>query len=368
MVVCACFGVICFQSGSMDKNITLKDVARAAGVSVSTVARVIHKNGYVAGDTQRRVETALEQTGYRLNMQAQGLRKQRSSIIGHILKSTFPNPFYVQVSIGVQQYAYERDYGVFIYNIQGDPERERQGVEMFIRRRVDAIIFTTPADPVNTRLALDAGIPIVHVERPLSADVNRVVVDNYSGAVAAMEHLIALGHQHIGFIGQSPDDDPNPHVHYVEEQRLAAYTDSLRAHGLPVREDLIAFGSHYHLDPRNYTGDGRRLTDQLLQVVPRPTAIFATSDMLAIGTLQSLHAHGLRVPQDISVVGFDDTYAPFLAPPLTTVRLPMLELGRTAVQMLFALLEDRERERHVAHVAELTTTLIIRDSSGPASM
>lgn len=351
----------------MSKNVTLKSVAKVAGVSVSTVARAIHGSGYVASDTRQRIEAALQQTGYRLNVQAQGLRKQRSLIIGHILKSTFPNPFYVQVSIGVQQYAYERDYGVFVYNIQGDPERERRGVEMFIRRRVDAIIFTTPADIANTRLALDAGIPIVHVERPLSADVNRVVVDNYAGAVAAMEHLIALGHRYIGFIGQDPTDEANPHVRYVEEQRLAAYTDTLRAHGLPVQTELIAFGSHYHLDPRNYTGDGRRLTDHLLQVNPRPTAIFATSDMLAIGTLQSIHAFGLHVPRDISVVGFDDTYAPFLAPPLTTVQLPMLELGRTAVQMLITLLEDKTRDRDTVHMETLSTTLIVRDSTGPAS-
>jgi DNA-binding LacI/PurR family transcriptional regulator len=347
----------------MGTNVTLKDVAALAGVSVSTVARVIHKNGYVAAETQRAVEAALEQTGYRMNVLAQGLRKQRSYILGHILKSTFPNPFYVQVSLGAEQAAHERDYGVLVYNIQGDPARERLCVEMFIRRRVDAILFTTPTEIANLHLALDAGIPVVHIERPLTTEVNRVLVDNYSGAVAAMEHLIALGHRRIAFIGQDPASEANPNVRYVEEQRLAAYVDCLSAHTIPVDKGLIAFGSFYHLDPQNYSGDGRRLADGLLRVVPRPTAVFASSDMLAAGALQSIHAHSLRVPNDISLIGFDDTYAPFLAPALTTVRLPMLELGITAVRLIISLIETDAHDRSTAFTETLGTQLVIREST-----
>ncbi|MCZ7545972.1 MAG: LacI family transcriptional regulator [Anaerolineae bacterium] len=258
----------------MSRAVTLKDVARTAGVSVSTVARVIHKNGYVAPETRKQVEAALEQTGYRINVLARGLRKQRSYVIGHILKATFPNLFYVQVSLGVEQCAREKDYGILAYNIQGDPERERLGVEMFIRRRVDAIIFTTPTELSNLQLALDAGIPVVQVERPVTADMNRLVVDNYTGAVAAMEHLIGLGHQRIAFIGQDPASEANPHVRYVEEQRLGAYLETLTAHGLPVDRDLIAFGRHYFLDVRRYSGDGRRLADHLLEVTPPPNRHF----------------------------------------------------------------------------------------------
>ncbi len=349
----------------MGKSVTLKDVAAIAGVSVSTVARVIHKNGYVASETQHCVEAALAQTGYRMNVLAQGLRTQRSRVLGHILKSTFPNSFYVQVSLGVEQAALEHDYAALVYNIQGDAERERLGVEMFIRRRVDAILFTTPTNLANVRLAQNAGIPVVQVERPLTLDVSRVMVDNYCGAAAAMDHLIGLGHRCIAFIGQNAATEPNPHYRYVEEQRLAAYTDRLRAHGIPVDEALIVFGSHYHFNPRSYSGDGRRLTDQLLQLVPRPTAIFATSDMLATGTLQSIHARGLRVPNDISVVGFDDTYASLLTPALTTVRLPMLELGQAAVRMVISVLESGSRERTTALTETLGTELVIRESTAP---
>jgi LacI family transcriptional regulator len=349
----------------MSRGVTLKDVAGTAGVSVSTVVRVMHKNGYVAQGTRKRVEAALEQTGYRINVLARGLRKQRSYIIGHILKSTFPNPFYVQVSLGVEQYARETDYGILVYNIQGDPERERLGVETFIRRRVDAIIFTTPTELPNLQLALDAGIPIIQVERPLTDALNRVLVDNCTGAVAAMEHLIQLGHRRIAFIGQDPHSESNPNVRYVEEQRLSAYLGALKAHGIPVDESLIAFGSHYHLDVHRYSGDGRRLTDQLLKATPRPTAIFATGDLLASGALQSIHAHALRIPTDISVIGFDDTFAPFLAPALTTVRLPMLELGRTAVRLLIELLEGENPEPQMMRTETLCTELVIRESTGP---
>lgn len=350
----------------MSKSATLKDVANAAGVSISTAARVIRKKGYVAAETRRRVEAAVEQTGYRVNVLARGLRKQRSYTIGHILKSTFPNPFYVQVSLGAEQCAREHDYSILVCNIQGDPKRERVGIETLMRRRVDAIIFTTPTEWANLQLALDDGIPIVQVERPLSADHNRVLVDNYTGAVAAMEHLIQLGHRRIGFIGQHPSFDANPNVRYVEEQRLGAYVDTLTAHGIPVDPNLITFGAHYHLDVQRYSGDGNRLAEQLIRVEPRPTAIFATSDLLAAGALQAIHAHALRVPDDISLIGFDDTFAPFLAPALTTVRLPMLELGRAAVRMLMPLLEDETSSSEGARTEILSTELIIRDSTALA--
>ena len=188
----------------MKKRYTLQDVADKAGVSTATVARVIHDKGYVAADTRKRVEDAIEQTGYRINVMARGLRKQRSYILGHIVTSTFPNPFYVQVSLGAEQAAFEQGYSIHTLNMQGDPERERLGIETFIRRRVDAIIFTRLSSLDNLQLVLDAGIPFVQVERPLIGGTNCVLVDNYTGAVEAMEHLLQFGHQRIAFIGQDP--------------------------------------------------------------------------------------------------------------------------------------------------------------------
>ena len=134
---------------AMTRNPTLKDVAKLSGVSTATVARVLHDNGYVATETRERVESALNETGYQLNVVAQGLRKQRSFTIGHSLHTMTQNPFFARVALGVEERALHEGYGVFIFNTQGDAERERLGVETFIRRRVDAVIFTTAKSGEN---------------------------------------------------------------------------------------------------------------------------------------------------------------------------------------------------------------------------
>ena len=349
----------------MKKVSTIKDVAEYAGVSTATVARVIHANGYVAEETARRVQEAIQATNYRVNSIAQSLRRQRTYTIGQVLHSTFPNTFYLHVALGAEQFALEHDYNVLTFNALGRAEQERKGIEMFIHRRVDGILFTTPIDPRNVQLALDAGIPVVQIERPVRADTNRVMVDNYCGAVEAMEHLIALGHRDIAYFGQHPKTDRSALAGYVETERLNAYLDTMSAHHLPVYPEYIKMGQHYRLEDRDSQGDGYRATRELLMLPHRPTAIFASSDIPAVGTLQAIYEHRLFVPDDISVIGFDDTYSPFVAPPLTTVRMPMGELGRAAVQLILEQLEDTSDRPDQLRVIKLKTQLIVRDSTGP---
>jgi LacI family transcriptional regulator len=343
---------------------TIKDVANYAGVSTATVARVLHGNGYVAKETSKRVQAAIKVTQYQLNSIAQSLRQQRTYIIGHILQSTVPNPFFVQVALGAEQRALEEGYKVLTYNVQGDREKERLGVETFVLRRVEAIIFTTPMDRANVQLALDAGIPVVQVERPQLAEANKVIVDNYTGAVAAMEHLIQLGHRRIAFIGEGADFK-QPLCRYVERERQSAYVDTLKKYNLAIDDRLMAQGRYYYLENGGAAGDGRHLADQILALDMPPTAIFASCDLTAVGVLQSIYAHGLKVPTDISVVGFDDTYAAYLAPPLTTVKLPMQELGRVAAQIAIEQIENDEPDLWASRTEKLQTELVVRDSTGP---
>ncbi|HEY4384383.1 MAG TPA: LacI family DNA-binding transcriptional regulator, partial [Ktedonobacteraceae bacterium] len=221
------------------KNVTLKDVAQVAGVSTATVARVLHARGYIAEDTKKQVEAAIKQTGYRLNVVAQGLRTQQTQTIGHILHSISPNPFYAEVALGAEQEALTHGWNVLTINVQGSAERERLGVESLIQRRVDAILFTSALDEANVTMALDAGLEVVQVQRPTSVPSHKVSVDNYVGAVAAMEHLIALGHERIVFIGADPKRDRTElsfldQPGYVERERLAGYIDTLQKHHLPV--------------------------------------------------------------------------------------------------------------------------------------
>jgi LacI family transcriptional regulator len=351
------------------KSATLKDVARLAGVSTATIARVLHKNGYVAAETRQTVEAALAESGYRLNAVAQGLRIRRTFTLGHVLQRIAPNPFFAGVALGAQEEADRHGCGVVVVNTQGDPERERLGVETLIRRRVDAILFTTWTDGANVQRVVVAGIPVVQVERFADIETHRVTIDNHVGAREAVEHLLGLGHERIGFIGVSPDyaPPPNPAVEIppkhrrIEQERLGGYLDALRASGLPERVDLIDLGGTYYA-----VDHARAVVRRWLRrrAEEQPTAIFATCDMLAAGVLQELYAHGVRVPDDLSVIGFDDTYACYLTPPLTTVEQPTHEIGQAAARLAIATLSHLASADH-PQTARLKSRLVVRESTGP---
>jgi LacI family transcriptional regulator len=327
---------------STRKLVTLRQVAESAGVSTATVRRVLTSQGYVASKTRRVVEEVLQATGYRPNLLAQSLRRQRTAVIGHILKSISPNLFYAQVALGAEAEALSHGYTMLAYNMQTDPERERMGVEALIRRQVDAILFTTPVAEENLQLALDFGVPVVQVERPTRLQTNVVLVDNYTGAVQATEHLIRLGHRQIAFLGSDQVHDSALYYAQLDKERMAGYLETMAGHGLSVPETWLALGRYYGVEGGGSPGDGYRLMQHLLDQRPRPTAVFAACDIMAAGAFQAIYARGLRVPDDISVVGFDDTLAPYLSPPLTTVAQPMEAIGRAAVQL--ALDELRETE------------------------
>lgn len=345
------------------KNSTLKDVAALAGVSTATVARVIHNNGYVADATRQQVLDAVAATGYHLNAIAQGLRKQRTFTIGHLLGGLQPNPFFLGVATGVEREALALGYGVLIYNIQDGVDQERRGVEIFMQRRVDGIIFTTARSPSNVELAVNEGIQVVQVERVTPAESHLVLVDQYIGAVEAVEHLIALGHRKIAYIGERPESKRTSSSTWrnVELERFEGYCNTLKKHDLPVDDSLIVLG--------NYPGDaldtlqiGGIYMDRLLDARPDVTAVFAASDLLAVGVLQSCYKAGLHVPKDISVIGFDNTLSQHLTPPLTTVGLPMYEMGQEAVRIVHHHLEAEEPLARSAMT--LTTHLIVRESTG----
>jgi len=341
----------------MDRKITMKDVASEAGVSTATVGRVIHERGYVSQKARKRVERAVKKTGFRLNLVAQSLRRNRSMTLGHLLTSIVPNPFFAGIELGVEQEAIQHGYNVLIWNVLSDPRREREGVETFIRRQLDAIIFTTPLDPENVLLARQAGIPIIQVERPSALESHLITVDNFVGAASAMEHLMQLGHRRIAFIGKRFDQKPRPQDK-VDFERLAGWRDTLLKYGIQPPEDWLATADLYSIE------DGFQATQKFLELQPGITAIFAACDILASGALQAIYERGLRVPEDISVVGFDDTYAPFMTPPLTSVRQPVYEIGVEAARLAIEVLENAEQFQEHYQTRQLETQLKIRSSTG----
>lgn len=340
----------------MSPRPNIRDVARAAGVGTSTVTRVMRGDTNVTAETREAVLAAVRQTGYQVNSLARGLKQRRSFVIGHLLRSTVPNPFYVTVARGVEDVAKARGYTALTHNVQGASEAEFSGIDTFLNWQTEALIFTTATDGANVDLAVSRKIPVVQVERPKSSKAPAVLVDNYSGALAAMRHLTDLGHRDIAYIGGIP---MSPASAYVERERIAAFRDALAAVGARGRESFLA-GPLYLVDVENSLRPGYEAMAALLTSGRIPTAVQCINDIIAAGALQAIRDAGLRVPEDISVIGFDDTLGAYLSPQLTTVQLPAYELGQAAAAMV---IDAVETGNPVVVPAPIEAALILRRST-----
>jgi DNA-binding LacI/PurR family transcriptional regulator len=342
---------------------TLEAVARKAGVSTATVARVIHSNGYVAPETRSSVEAVLRETGYRPNALARGLRKQRSFTLGHLLVEITGNPFFAHVARSVEAAAIAAGYKIFNFSHNQDAELERVGAERLIERRVDAMLLTYAVNAENVAMMRASGVPIVQIEREQMLGTHAVLVDNTAGVMEAVRHLVELGHRRIAFVGGDPVLHPYPRFRgrTVEEERLESYVEALRLAGISPNRELIRLGHYFRYDDPDSAYEGYHHTRALLALRDRPTAILAGCDLLATGILQALYEARLRVPDDVSVIGYDDTLAIRLSPPLSSVAQPMTELGREAVRLALAAIEAPAME---PTTVTLPTRLVLRQSTG----
>ena len=329
--------------------VTGKDVAKLAGVSTTTVSRVLNNHPYVTDETRSKVLWAMEQLGYQPSRVARRLRMQVTQILGLII-SDIANPFFTSVVRGIEDVAYANQYSLFLCNSNEDPTKETLYIDVLQAERVAGIIVS-PADENSTSCEplLRNGVPIVAMDRRLRQfDVDTVLVDNVKGAYQATSHLICLGHRRIGLIGQ-------PSRITTGRERREGYEKALSGDGLELDQRLIKIG-----DCRQ--DSGYRRACELLEMDDPPTAIFAANNLMTLGALNAIHEKGLNIPQDVAIVGFDDMpWAPSLAPPLTAVAQPTYELGRTAADLLLQRIADKDRE-----IVEMTLepTLIIRDSCG----
>jgi DNA-binding LacI/PurR family transcriptional regulator len=347
------------------REVRLKDVAALAGVSTATVSRVLHSNGYVSAHARGRVEEALRESGYRLNAVAQELRRQKTITIGLILHGELSHPFIGEIVIGAEQAAAEHGFNVLLFNARGDGDRERECVETLLKRRVDGIIFTTAMQGDNVALAVDAGVRAVEIGRRLCDTASAVVVGNHAAAMEAMRHLISLGHRKIGFLGEPFPHDSDEAAAIpgadIPRERFDAYRDALEACGQVLDSSHIVHGRY----PREQGGwgglkAGATYMRRLLRQAPDLTAVFAVSDLVAAGAMQALYAKGIRVPEQLSIVGFDDTFARYLAPPLTTVRQPMFDMGYKAVSLAIAMMAEDAPDSSVEFCQ---TRLVIRETT-----
>ena len=338
-------------------SISMKDVAALAKVSLGTVSNVVNSPELVSPTTRERVETAIAKLGWVPNESARQLRAGRSSSVGLVVMD-IANPFFTDVLRGVEDHVLQRGYSVQVGNSASQPQREDDQLRLFEQQRVRGVLCA-PIWAVNQRVddLRRRGIPVVLVDRaPEESGFCSVSVDDVEGGRLAVDHLIRLGHRRIALVG-----GPG-RLQQIRDRRMGA--DLARAeHGDAV--DLLALSTS-GLD----TTAGVLAADELAAMPDRerPTAVFAANDLLAIGLLQGFVTHGLRVPEDMALIGYDDiSFAAAAAVPLSSVRQPRVDLGRRAAELLFEEIEADDADRPHEHQAvRFTPTLVVRRSTaGP---
>ncbi len=329
--------------------VTLHELAKAAGCSVSTVSRALNNSAHSVNDvTRQRILALADQLGYRPNMTARGLKMDRTFTIGLIVYN-IGSPFTPVLIRGIQEYLKQHDYFSIIISTDWDPNLESEAVHQLIGRSIDGVIFVeTWRDEPNNPLDL-ANKPYVYVYRLFDGEsANSVILDDRHGAHLAVEHLVKLGHRRIAYIN-------GPHDWASSKERLVGYQDVLAQSKISYDPALIEEGTWE-------VQSGYYATKKFLALPEQPTAIFAGNDLMALGAIYAIQDAGLNVPKDIAVVGYDDRdFASFSNPTITTICPPSFEMGQLAAQ---AIVNRLENQIEVKDPIRVQGKLIVRESCG----
>lgn len=329
---------------------SIKDIARIARVSHPTVSRALRYSPLVNPRTAERIRKIAREAGYQASAVARGLVMRRTRTIGLVVTS-IGDPFICGVVRGVEQTARDLGYNVMLADSNADPVREQKIVQSFAELRLDGIIVTSSRVGALYLPMLEAmRVPIMLVNNQYPGTfVHAVMITNIEGTRAVVRHLIELEHRRIAYLGDQ-------FGYQSDVERMSGYREALEAARIPFQPELIVHG-----DGRTEAAIGAM--NRLLDVEQPPTAVCCYNDMTALGVMHAIHARGLRVPEDISVTGFDDLFfAPYTQPPLTTVRQPVHRMGQLATENLVKLISGEESVAHIKVDAEL----VIRQSTGHA--
>lgn len=332
---------------------TINDVAKKADVSITTVSYVLTGKRFVSDDLKERVHLAMKEVGYRRNNLARSLRMGKTDTIGLVIPDS-SNLFFAEVSRHVEDIGFENQYTVFLCNSDDNPDKQSKYLDVLIAKQVDGIVFISVFnDQSNLQQLVDANIPYVIVDRDepnTTADV--VLVDNFEGGKMAVNELIALGHRKIACI-------TGPSMVNPSADRYLGYRKSLENSGLPFIDDYVVSGDFRHKS-------GENAMNKLLRVSNPPTAVFVCNDMMAIGAIRAINKSGLRVPEDISIIGFDNIpIAEAIVPALTTVAQPISKIASTALDILFSRMGGDNKD--FPSRITLVPDLIVRDSTSVCS-
>jgi LacI family transcriptional regulator len=310
---------------------TIREVAESAGVSYATVSHVINNTRLVSPETRGRVLAAMTALNYRPNALARSLRQGKTNTIGLVLPDS-ANPFFAEISRSIEDETFKKGYSVFLCNTELDIQRELFYVDVLSKRQVDGIIFVAAGDQADSLdFLLSRNMPVVMIDRDLpNVEVDAVLTDHQLGGYLATHHLLELGHTRIACIAGPSSITPSA-------ERMIGYRQALEEAGLPFDEKLVLRGD-YHAQ------SGMDITHTILQMNPRPTAIFALNDLMALGALRAAAEAGCSVPSDLAVVGYDDLeLSHFTNPPLTTIAQPKKEIGAQAVDLLVDRMSRKDR-------------------------
>lgn len=333
-------------------EVSISDIARAAGVSHPTVSRALRGSSLISAEVRERIQRLAQEMGYTPNAIAQSLQMRRSNTIGLVVPS-MSDPFFGDVVKGVEEIAHAANMSVLLSASSNDPDQEMATIETLHRRRVDGILAGASriTDKYQRRLN-HIKVPTVLINsqaESLYTSLYWVSVDDRKGAKLAVEHLLALGHSKIGYLGVSSRPRSN-------QSRLEGYQNTLKAAGI-VQAGLVAIATSTDASPEEDLTAGHKWLPQLLDA--GVTAVFCYNDMVAVGLLHACRERGISVPEELSVVGYDNIpITGYSAPPLTTINQPKARMGRLAAKMLLDLLNARPIRNHT-----LAPSLVVRAST-----
>ena len=334
----------------------IKAVAQKAGVSTATVSRTINGSNKVTPKTAERVRRAIKALHFYPNTNARSLGSGRSSLYGLII-SDITNPFFPELVKAFEDIAVEHGQEVLIANTDYDPARMEGCVIRMIQRKVDGVaIMTSEMEDRLVKVLNHRDIPLVFMDvgEP-GPGVSRVQVDHAAGVAMAMDHLVELGHRSIAFIS-------GPLELFSARTRFHAFQASLERHGLKRDADLIQEANHR-------ADGGHAAMLRILNSGAKPTAVMASNDLTAIGVLGAIHDYGLKVPDDISIVGYDDiVLSAYTQPSLTTLRLPRNEIATAAFRALFNARQEDSKKPHDGTNHHVQPTFVLRNSTGPVAV